>query len=43
MLPQMRQIQRFVVEVQSTQWDSEGVDGFVNGIGTEDRELADVG
>jgi hypothetical protein len=44
MLPQMRQIQRLVVEAQSAQEDRVGVDGLAKGIGREERDvLEDVG
>jgi hypothetical protein len=41
MLPQMRQIQRFVVDEQSTQEERVGVDGLAKGIGRAERVVLD--
>ena len=43
MFPQMRQIQRLVVEVQELQVDIVGVEGLENGMGIERGRDADGG
>lgn len=44
MLPQIRQIQRFVVEEQAEHEDRGKLDGLAKGIGCDDRaEVDDVG
>jgi hypothetical protein len=43
MLPQIRQIQRFVVDEQEAQTERVGVEGLAKGIGTVDRVDEEVG
>ena len=43
MFPQMRHIQRLVVELQSTQDERAGADGLAKGIGAERAVLAEDG